>query len=607
MMSEYATVPAGRNIVFDPRPNSLTYFSPASGTTVQLTTERSYSGLYSVRAEVADASNFQWLQGPVDNAEINGLVGDELYGRIHLSGPLSSGWVLSLNAAYDDGTFDSLSTFNIGALANNNFVAFDYGPLTLDPAKTLDRVYFLLGNNSGAVETVYVGGMDIRINTPMDGFIHGSGGDGYAWTGTANNSPSTRAARTIAPVLGHGGQYFPTMRVDVVNRQNQRIRDVTAYFRDGSINYDLDAERWKGTCTASFDRPGLIEPLGDEYLRFTLRVDYPDGSFEEGPVGMFIMDPPKEHWDGANDLWSYEGKDLLAILDSFMFRSIIGDLGTVGPGAFALAGDQKNILGAIRDLLLNYVGFSASQISFGGDLNKEGIGTFWEGGTSALRILTDLLTMAGWQAPWVTPAGIITSSKAAVDPATIGAAMTFSTGENSKVRWPFDVEIDPSLIGNRVRVVGAANVTSFLNTSVFYKWGLDPPEEIIPDNLRLEATVTNQDPSHPLSYQRLGRWIDIPDVDIPIWIGQDAANDAARQVLYAASHPPMTARLVTQAHLRGLNEVYELDLTDSYGEPIESGQGKYFCRGWTMQLGPPWEMVHTLKRTIPYEQSVFLP
>lgn len=609
-MSEYATIPSGKNWARNPRPASTSYIDNAgTGAQFSLTTERSYSGLYSLRISATNGQEVFWATNGTFDTPLDSFgPGTEINVGIRISRESSSGfWYARVLLYYTDVTNQELTSISSPIASTGQFEVITFPTIIVPAGKNLRKVVVGVGAGSGGAFTGYLGGLDVRINAPLDGFIHGSAGAGYAWEGTADNSPSTRQEIPIIPVLGFGGQFFPTVRVDVVNRKNQRLRDVTPYFVDGSINYDLDAERWKGSCSLSFDRPGLIEPLGDEHFRVTLRVEYPDGSAEEGSLGMFIVDPPKEHWDGSGDLWTYEGKDLLAILDSYMFRSIIGSLGTIGPGAFTLADvSQRNYLTAISDLLTGFVALSPQQYSFGPDLNRNAAqGMFWEGGTSALKILTDLLISAGWQRPWVTPAGVITSTPSAIDPALIGPAARFATGRNSKVRWPFDVEQDTTMIANRVRVVGTANVVSFLNMDVFTRWGPTPTD--LPENMRLEALVTNQDPSHPLSFQRLGRWIDLPDVDIPIWIGQAEANSAAQQVLYTASHPPMTARLVTQAHVRGLNEVYELDLMDSYGNPIESGQGRYFCRGWTIQLGPPWEMVHTLKRTIAYEQSVFLP
>jgi hypothetical protein len=118
--------------------------------------------------------------------------------------------------------------------------------------------------------------------------------------------------------------------------------------------------------------------------------------------------------------------------------------------------------------------------------------------------------------------------------------------------------------------------------------------------------ATNEDPAHPISFQRLGRWIDIPDIKIPLVVDLAEAQQIATQALIDAGNLPIRARITTQAMIRGLNEVYELNMLDAYGDPIESGQGRYWCRGWSIQLGPPWQMVHNLSRVLPFAQASFL-
>jgi hypothetical protein len=104
---------------------------------------------------------------------------------------------------------------------------------------------------------------------------------------------------------------------------------------------------------------------------------------------------------------------------------------------------------------------------------------------------------------------------------------------------------------------------------------------------------------------RLRRFIDVPDINVPLVADQAAADALANNALIQASVLPMRARLTTVVMLRGLNEVYELNLMDSHGNPIDSGQGRYFCRGWTLQLGLPWEMVHTLTRVIAFTSTPY--
>jgi hypothetical protein len=111
----------------------------------------------------------------------------------------------------------------------------------------------------------------------------------------------------------------------------------------------------------------------------------------------------------------------------------------------------------------------------------------------------------------------------------------------------------------------------------------------------------NVDASHPLSFPRVGRWIDLPNLEIPQVANEAAAVAAADQALIDAGTIPVRVRLTTEIMHRGLGEVYQLDITDAYNNPIESGQGNYQCRGWAAQLGPPWEMIHVLKRTVSFQ------
>jgi len=241
-------------------------------------------------------------------------------------------------------------------------------------------------------------------------------------------------------------------------------------------------------------------------------------------------------------------------------------------------------------------------------------------------MLSDMLQAAGWQRPWVTPDGIITSAPAGTDPRNVTPSIVLATGENSQVRWPFEVDPETSRVGNRVRVVSTktvSEITSYVDPDAYLDhikkkikkrksgkkvkkkkeiWVDPAPYPVYgPVDSHVDQTAMNTDPTHPLSRQRLGRWIDIPTVSLPAVTDDAAAAAIARQHLIEASNVPMRVRLSTEVMIRGLHEVYELDLNDAYGNPIESGQGRYWCRGWTIQLGSPWEMTHNLTRVIGFE------
>lgn len=626
-MSEGILVPAARNLAHNPRPASTTHFGGTAGSTRTFVTDRSYSGTGSVLVQLlADAGqNAYWLAAPAADADFLAITpGATIRAMAHFSGVIPVGeWKTRLVVRYTDATFQ-ITEVNPVDVNNIDFKRVIFPDLVTNPAKQVDYIYTDFTRVSGAAGTAtsfYWGGFDVRVNQPLDAFIHGAAGANYAWEGTANASPSTRAAYTVGPFRGSGGQIYPSVRLFVVNRQNQVKREITKHFIDGSVNYDLDAEQWKGSCTLVLGDPGLVTPLADEYVRIQLRVERADGTFEDKSIGMFMVDPPDERWSAGYDQWTYQGKDMLGLLATWLLR---------GPAASANVAASGYVLGsgrpyraAIEDILFNHVGLAREQVALpiGDTLALGNIG--FENGTTVLAAITALLQGAGWQKPWVTPEGIITSAPAGLNPAQVEPSLVLATGENSQVRWPFEVDPEISKVGNRVRVFTAKNVS----TPVYQYFDPVPPtykkkkRKKKKDKLKLvdpgdpggnrivayepvpnpvESTRANMDPAHPLSIPRLGRVLDLPDVNVPLVADEAAATALADQALRDASLIPIRVRLTTEVMVRGLHEVYDLDLKDAFGNPIASGQGRYWCRGWTLQLGMPWEMTHNLTRVVEY-------
>jgi hypothetical protein len=649
-MSDNVIIPAARNLAHDPRPVANTRLNVGTGGTIVFVTDRSYSGTGSILATIPAGQSLNWHAAPDNDADLTALVGGTWRAMYHASGLSGPDIWHRIQILYTDGgaTSGPLEPVVGGGLDFRRNT-----PLAqiADPTKTVSNVRVRLTNTGAVPRTVYLGGLDIRRNQELDSFIHGGGGTNYSWEGTVNASPSNRAAYTLTPVVGSGGQRYPSIRVHVVNRRNQILREVTDHFVDGSINYDLDAENWKGSCNIILDDPGLIVPFADEYFRVTLKIENPDGSFDEDSLGLFNVDAPTERWNsGSNDQWVYEGRDILSLLAQWTLPGT-EDV-EAGPGNLAatLIVDYDTAWNtAIRQLLVDRAEFDQVQYSFPGLTGTAQEVVWWEASASVLTMLTDILMAAGWQKPWVTPAGIITSAPAGIDPATITPAITLATGENSQVRWPFEVDPETSRVGNRVTVVSTGSVWVAQHTLI------DPPaytesyqqtvlesheeevrkkkqnkkkrgvetttvevwEEVVQNlertidpppywegawvTVHRQATAANEDPAHPLSFQRLGRWIDLPHISVPWLETNNACLQHGKQALFEAGNVPVRARLTTEVMVRGLNEVYELDLQDEYGNPIRSGQGRYWCRGWTLQLGSPWQMVHNLTRIVGFD------
>lgn len=652
-----ATFAAARNLAHDPRPVADTRFGVSGSATAAFVTDRSYSGAGSVFLTIPVGGLVGWNAAANDDADISAITEGDARAMMHYSGASGSGIEARFRLVYTDSTTDDGPFVPVPA-SGSAFQRMILADLPVNTAKTLRNIQVQYRNVGGATRTVYVGGLDIRVDQTLDGFIHGDAGSGYSWEGTANASPSNREDVTINRVVGVGGQVRPSITVEVCNRQGIATDDISEHFIDGSITYDMDAERHKGSVNVTLDDPHLIQAFADQYLRFNLTLRRLGVDDEGGSLGMFMVDPPAERWlSGSNDQWQYNGKDMLGLLDTWMMRQpATGNTflpGVYQPGTYFTSPDYvpangyavqagSSVQGAIDHLLQAVVGFSPQQYAIAVP-GMFPVNQAWQNNETALKVLSDMLVSVGFQKPWVTPDGIITSARAGENPAVFQSSYIFRTGEDSPVRWPFEVDADVSRVGNRIRCTttwqDAVDLVVSQESAKAAKMGPNPeyenrparpkdkkkakkwdqtygniPPEIVVEPAvpakdivetlvywgPAEAVAENLDPAHPLSVPRLGRYIDLPDISIPMLGTPDAALGAARQELLKASRIPMKARLTTEVMLRGLNEVYELDLSDMDGNPIPSGQGKYFCRGWSMQLGAPWEMIHTLTRVIDY-------
>jgi len=650
-------IPSATNLVHNPRPTSATYISVTGGS-VPFVTDRSYSGTGSIFATINNGATLQWQIATAGDSDITSLPsGGTYYGAFHVSGPFSGANILAwIRLTYTDATTTDGATVAVTS-TSTRFERVTLPSVAATPGKTVNFIEIRVFNNSGASFSGYIGGADVRRNQAIDGFVHGSGGANYSWVGTVNNSPSLRAAFNTTPIIGSGGSIYPSIKIYVVDRQNNIIRDITSHYVDGDIGYDMDAETWKGTCRIILDDPSLITPLGVEFLRVVMRLDYPDGTSQEGSLGQFMVDLPSERWSSGRDQWTYQGKDLLAFLAQHQGAISTSGGGLTARGGMAFAAGVS-YQAALDYIFFTVVGLARWQVSLPAIPQTFPSDFAWERGTSMLRIVTDILLAVGMQAPWVNPLGVITSAPAGTNPAIIAPSITLATGPNSPIRWPFQVDPDVGGIANRVQVISSIHVINHtwvpgyivgvpdgtlpMAGSVFgtaYEESVieaekrkkkkhgkgrkpPPPPPGVPEESPTDSgpdipgywlegddpvfgIAVNNDPSHPISTVRLGRVIDLPDINVPQVASQAEADALANQALIKASSLPMRARVTTIPMLRGLNEVYELDMTDADGTPIDSGQGRYFCRGWTIQLGLPWDMVHTLSRVIDFASTPY--
>jgi hypothetical protein len=219
-----------------------------------------------------------------------------------------------------------------------------------------------------------------------------------------------------------------------------------------------------------------------------------------------------------------------------------------------------------------------------------------ETGTPLLSYITSLCDGMAWRRPWATLQGQVKTEP--IRPLSEEQPdYYFETGINSPVRWPFEVQPEPENIANRITVFSKKQGTI---------------KEVI------NEVIENDDPNHPFSTVRLGyqlpegqtlpdgstvqkRYIDAPQKNAVLLNSSQEAITIGMAELEKLGMLPYVARLKTRAMVAQLNSVYELNLTDFEGNPManQAGQGKYWCIGWNLTLGPPWEMTHNLRRIIP--------
>jgi hypothetical protein len=463
-VTEQTVVPAGKNWFHNPRPANLTYWWAFGTGAISIVTDRSYSGTHSIRLDLdtndgggADSKEVAAMTTPLPVSITPGVT--PIYIALSISGPATS-LDFSAGPYFTDTTFGTWGPVRI-SVPTARFERFVAGPMVVPVGKTLGGLWVEVDNKAAAPQTIYIGGADGRIGETMDGFIHGSAGPRYSWEGSVNNSPSLRAEYTIGRQVSPKGQRVPRLFVYVTNRQGMIKREITDHFIDGSVNYDLDAEKHKGSCQLVLDAPGLVEPLdADEYVKLQLEIERPDGSVETGSLGMFIMDPPRESWAAGHDRWTYEGKDLLSLLDTWHGSGSMNEGSLASWWSMAAGVSYRSEIERLLSTDPYGLQLLPSQWSFPGQMDAvAATDVDWEDGSSGLEVLTDMLVGAGWQKPWVDPTtNIITSAPAGVNPANATPVMVIGTGEDSPLRWPFEVEPELGAIGNRVAVVTSKDI-----------------------------------------------------------------------------------------------------------------------------------------------------
>jgi hypothetical protein len=197
----------------------------------------------------------------------------------------------------------------------------------------------------------------------------------------------------------------------------------------------------------------------------------------ENPLGTFLVSAAGEEWESTGRVWSLE------LLD----RTTVPHQDSVEE-AFAVAAGA-NILQEVRAILAGCGEYLAIDESVALATSS---GMVWEAGTNKLKIINDLLDVAGYNSLWmdgygnlkVTPRVLPADRPALYE--LLGVPRELRDGAKAIYRPSWTRDRDSFEVPNKVIAVQAAGGE---------------------DEAALVGTWTNEDPSSPYSYIARGRWI----------------------------------------------------------------------------------------------------
>lgn len=552
-------IPGTTNMVPNPSAElDLLGIAGANGATVTRVATEGWDGTACVAATTAATAGSALVWATLAPLGITGNAADgsprPLVGQVRLKGAgVVLDWV-RLRAVYTDGS-ETLAQTDDAVPLTDAWQPVSPPPLWLDPAKTLDHAQLEAGSDAAAV-TFRADGCQIEQAEQPSPFAIGSYGAPYhAWTGIAHRSPSTRACVPLdTGQPGHGGGAVVTPRLYRATIRNEWQEEVSGAIIKGTLDVNPDrAIKSDFRCTLTLDGYRALTPLVD-YLAPVLRVAYPDGTYREDQLGLFVLRPSPETRLPQIGTVDVDGADLCWLLQAQGFSAPY----TLTAGT--------NVVGAVTTILsgagIPSWNIPASPRALQADMS-------WDTKTDKLKICNDLLEGIGYYTLWASKTGILMSMPYRdldkVQPARAYAA--FPAGaDGSEIVGAVTVDPDYGKFKNNVIVV------------------LDNPKLT---KRRVTRTITH--PLNPISITILGFTFTFPPIRRR-WFWYVSPSDNAMDELAKRLTQELGSlyRRITLTVLpdprRDLHEVYDLAIYDQSGDPV--AVGKFWGRGLKMGFSP---------------------
>jgi hypothetical protein len=277
----------------------------------------------------------------------------------------------------------------------------------------------------------------------------------------------------------------------------------------------------------------------------------------ENPLGTYLISYAKEEWSGTGRVWSLELLDRCTV----PAQDVVDESYSVAAGTLILQ-EVASVLASAGE----YIAVDAS------NTQATSTGMAWEAGTSKLKIINDLLDVAGYNALWMDGQGNfkatprVVPAERSVTYELLGVPRELRDGEQSIYEPEWSLDRDSFEVPNKVIAVQAAAGE---------------------DSAALIGTWTNEDPSSPYSFVSRGRWIPyvLDSVECPegtesqiiAFLEQRARTTliqmSAVQAQVKVSHLPIPARVGdvvrfsnSQANVDGKHVITSMQLdTNSLG------------------------------------------
>ena len=207
----------------------------------------------------------------------------------------------------------------------------------------------------------------------------------------------------------------------------------------------------------------------------------------EIPLGVFLVSYAEESWEATGRTWALELLDRCTVPQQDAF-----EVSYAVPAGTLILQEVKAILATCNE----YIAIDESSTT------ATSSGMVWEAGTSKLKIINDLLDVAGYNALWMDGYGNfqttprVLPANRSITYELLGVPRELRDGPRSIYRPDWTRERDSFNVPNKVIAVEAAN-------------GDDATAQV--------GVWTNEDIASPYSYQARGRWVPhvLDSVEVP--------------------------------------------------------------------------------------------